>query len=652
MEAHRTSVARRPLAAARARVASTSARRNLAHARASTSARRASLSPSSARIASTRIALRKRAASDARARVATTARPDDGDDFDSYERYESRRSERVDEKTYAEEGVRRIQSRRAVNFRDPKTLFACVAVLVMLGSLAQGSNVSVVVRRLVTVALIRVVFRRAYRFTRDAVDSLASLARRFDIRDVPMDMRNQWRLLRIQERTNKLERRMFNAKDSLRGKLSAVLSNKVIARAVDKFNADRKGMLLIPLVAAFVGWFTNWLAVKMIFYPINFLGIPLFQYVEGSVYGFDILQPLGILGWQGIVPAKAAQMSLTMVTMVTEKLVNVQAVFMLLDPTAVSSLLLTEVPNMASKIASEMIPDWSLKLAESAVPALPTPTLGEVGGVVSTYLSGFVTLLQQQVDHVIDLKELVVTAMCTDRVVLVDLFRRCGAAELDFLVNSGLFFGFLLGVIQMVVWAFYDNPWSITIGGMIVGLLTNWLALKCIFEPVEPVFVGPFKIQGLFLQRQHEVSGTFSDYLTEKVLKSENIWNNMLNGDKGPEFNAMLEQYTKKFVVEEAAARGMSVADLDVSLIDEVCRKVVEKLPEHIHVLHEYTDATLGLKELMRERMKLMTPQEFERVLHPIFEQDELTLIISGAVLGAAAGYIQQIYSVKPPADD
>jgi uncharacterized membrane protein YheB (UPF0754 family) len=434
--------------------------------------------------------------------------------------------------------------------------------------------------------------------------------------------------------------------------LGAVLSNKAVSRAVEKFNADRKGMLLIPLVAAFVGWFTNWLAVKMIFYPINFLGIPLFQYVEGSVYGFDILQPLGILGWQGIVPAKAAQMSLTMVTMVTEKLVNVQAVFMLLDPTAVSSLLLTEVPNMASKIASEMIPDWSLKLAESVLPALPTPTLGEVSGIVSNYLSGFVTLLQQQVDHVIDLKELVVTAMCTDRVVLVDLFRRCGAAELDFLVNSGLFFGFLLGVIQMVVWAFYDNPWSITIGGMVVGLLTNWLALKCIFEPVEPVFVGPFKIQGLFLQRQHEVSGTFSDYLTEKVLKSENIWRNMLNGEKGPEFNAMLEEYTKKFVVEEAATRGMSVSDLDISLIDDVCRKVVEKLPEHVHVLHEYTDATLGLKELMRERMKLMTPQEFERVLHPIFEQDELTLIISGAVLGAAAGYIQQIYSVKKDDED
>ena len=47
----------------------------------------------------------------------------------------------------------------------------------------------------------------------------------------------------------------------------------------------------------------------------------------------------------------------------------------------------------------------------------------------------------------------------------------------------------------------------------------------------------------------------------------------------------------------------------------------------------------------MRERMALMTPAEFERVLHPIFEQDELTLIISGAVLGAVAGFAQQGYS-------
>ena len=38
--------------------------------------------------------------------------------------------------------------------------------------------------------------------------------------------------------------------------------------------------------------------------------------------------------------------------------------------------------------------------------------------------------------------------------------------------------------------------------------------------------------------------------------------------------------------------------------------------------------------------------QEFEKVLHPIFEEDEMTLIIAGGVLGAVAGYIQQITTV------
>ncbi len=576
---------------------------------------------------------------------------------------------------------------------NAKTLFACFVGLVLLGSLLQRSSLSSIVLRLASIALVRFIFRRAYRVLCACCSFLyaefAHLPKAEGIGNAAkMKAKSAWRrtgeIVRASSitasaksawrRSGEIVRASSitaSAKSAWRrsGEIVRATSMKTAAKSAwrrsgevmrassiktatksawSKFNADRRGMLLIPVVAAFVGWFTNWLAVKMIFYPINFLGIPLMQYVEGSTYGFEVLQPLGLFGWQGIVPAKAAQMSESIVTMVTTKLVNVQDVFMLLSPTEVSSLLLNEVPDMASKLARDMVPyEWAVSLAERAVPSLPAPMLAEVGDVVSSYLSGFVVMLQQQVDKVIDLKELVVTAMCTDRVVLVDLFRKCGANELEFLVNSGLFFGFLLGVIQMVVWAFYDNPWSITIGGAVVGLLTNWLALKFIFEPVEPVFVGPFKFQGLFLQRQHEVSGTFSDYLTSKVLQSEKIWDNMLYGAKGEQFNAMLEEYTKTFIVEEAARRGLSTADLDCEVIGEIAKRVVDELPEHVHVLHEYTDATLGLQELMRERMKMMTPQEFECVLHPIFEQDELTLIISGAVLGAIAGYLQQIGTVK-----
>ena len=59
-------------------------------------------------------------------------------------------------------------------------------------------------------------------------------------------------------------------------------------------------------------------------------------------------------------------------------------------------------------------------------------------------------------------------------------------------------------------------------------------------------------------------------------------------------------------------------------------------------MLHPYVDKTLGLQNTLKTQMEKMTSVKFERVLHPIFEEDELTLIIAGGVLGFAAGLIQQ----------
>ena len=41
--------------------------------------------------------------------------------------------------------------------------------------------------------------------------------------------------------------------------------------------------------------------------------------------------------------------------------------------------------------------------------------------------------------------------------------------------------------------------------------------------------------------------------------------------------------------------------------------------------------------------MERMSSAKFERVLHPIFEEDELTLILAGGFLGFLAGLIQQV---------
>jgi len=64
-------------------------------------------------------------------------------------------------------------------------------------------------------------------------------------------------------------------------------------------------------------------------------------------------------------------------------------------------------------------------------------------------------------------------------------------------------------------------------------------------------------------------------------------------------------------------------------------------LKSEVHRLHPYVDETLELEKEMETKMRLMSSEEFEGVLHPIFEEDELTLIVVGGVLGMTAGFLQ-----------
>jgi len=420
---------------------------------------------------------------------------------------------------------------------------------------------------------------------------------------------------------------------------------KPIQKAILKFKAKPGTYMLIPVIAAIVGWFTNWLAVQMIFYPAKYTGIPLI--VKPEV-------PLGLLGWQGIVPCKTRTMSESMVLMVTSQLLSVQQVFKRLDPNKVADLLAPEVPKLSQSILDDLLfqsnqnagkLSQSLSSSLSSLPqnvfvGLPQHTQDIIQKMNHNFLKDFTIAMQDQIGSLLNVRNCVVEQMMMDRTVLGDLFRKCGQKELDFLTNSGLFFGFLLGLIQMAVALFWDNPWSLSIGGGIVGLATNWIALKWIFEPVNPTKFGPFILQGQFLRRQKEVAKEFSEFFAKRILTSEKMFHSiMTDPETSPVFSNLFGKHLIKFAT--AVSSGLGILP-EPQVLKMAAERAVEKLPNHIGVLHSYVDDKLQLQETLRVSMEGMTSAQFERVLHPIFEEDELTLVLAGAALGFAAGLVQQ----------
>ena len=406
--------------------------------------------------------------------------------------------------------------------------------------------------------------------------------------------------------------------------------------------------IAIPFIAAFVGWFTNWLAVQMIFYPVKYRGIPFYRWKE---------VPLGVIGWQGIVPCKTVPMTEAMVEMVTTQLLSIEDVFRRLDPRKVAQLLEPEVPKLGMSIVEdivqETIPKTSLSkssspllinsiisLPKAIIIGLPSQTKDLLHHFNHQFLKGFTVAMQDNIDKLFNIRNCVVNQMVLDRAKLGQLFQKCGEKELEFLTNSGLWFGFILGLIQMSVALFWENPWSLSIGGGIVGLATNWLALKWIFEPVNPTKIGPFILQGQFLRRQKEVAKEFSKFFANKILTSEKMFDSiMTDGETGPIFQQLFSDHLLKFV--STVSGGLKVMP-EPEVMKMAASRAIEKLPQHLGVLHSYVDETLNLETSLRIAMEKMSSAKFERVLHPIFEEDELTLILAGAALGFAAGLVQQ----------
>jgi len=375
-----------------------------------------------------------------------------------------------------------------------------------------------------------------------------------------------------------------------------------------------------------LNWATNNLAVKMIFYPLDFKGLRIKTWPD---------TPLALFGWTGIVPCKARSMATRMVRMIATNLIDVKAIFRRLSPNEVAALLAPAMEDVIDGLASDLGASFALK---SGV------VRAKAQNYATEFTEDFTRLMQDEIEKVWDLEGMVVDAMSKDKRLLVELFQQCGRQELKFVVDSGLVLGFLLGIIQMAVWVVWDPWWSLALGGALVGYVTNFVAIKSIFAPVRPVNFGPFKIQGLFLTRQKEVSSVFSAFLSSKVLTSEKIWDEILNGRRRDEFKALVARHADAFVRSKPGGIWIQSAVGDEDKLTElITTRVLTTLKKETWRLHPYVDRELRLEEEMRTQMRKMTPEEFEGVLHPIFEEDELTLIAIGAVLGMTAGFLQSL---------
>ncbi len=397
--------------------------------------------------------------------------------------------------------------------------------------------------------------------------------------------------------------------------------------------------LVIPFSAAFIGWLTNKLAIQMTFYPIEFKGK-----VLNEKYWW------ARVGWQGIIPAKATKMAGMSTEMILEHLIDIKEIFARLQPDRVAEEMEVNIRalsrNTVESAMKEHLPVlWATipkkrkeKIIQSAIDQFPDA----VESIMEDIKSDIIDLW--------DVKGMVLEKIDENKEIMNELFLRCGWEEFKFIERSGFYFGFLFGLLQMVMWYFIQDYswawWTLPIAGLLVGYFTNFIALRLIFHPENPIKVGPWTFQGLVVKRQEEVSREFGKVLANRLFTMRNIFENIIYGHATGKIVDLIEN-TVNEVIDKTAGLNRSLIQIasGTHTYENVKGMMVdtfrEELPNSIAEIFDYAENAFDIEDTVRQKMSELPPKEFMGFMRPVFQEDEWKLILVGALLGLFAGFLQ-----------
>ena len=406
----------------------------------------------------------------------------------------------------------------------------------------------------------------------------------------------------------------------------------------------------IPIFTGVVGWLINWSGLIMLFSPVRFRGLrvpglaPLVRVLPRKVQEVPGLLHGGI-GWQGIVPARAAKMGSIAVDKAIAKLGTPREFYEQLEPDKIAEHIVDvfepDLPEVVEEIMLREhprlwrdLPPWGRKAlvdrVQAQLPAVVRNVTDQIG---------------EHIDQLLDPKLMVIDQFREDPSLVVRIFRDFGERELRLMVTFGFVFGFLLGIPVALIDHAVNQWWLLPVLGVIVGWTTNLLGMWLIFDPAEPRKVGPFTIHGLFPRRQDEAAEVYAQLIADEVITMENIGDFLLDGPRGDRTRQLLATALMP-AIDKAIGPARPAVRVAVGQrrFDSIRQSMTEEAVTRTMAPFRDKDFSRQQSERIRQlistRTKELPPRDFVEMMRAAIKEDEWMLYAHGAIMGFGGGVL------------
>jgi uncharacterized membrane protein YheB (UPF0754 family) len=192
-------------------------------------------------------------------------------------------------------------------------------------------------------------------------------------------------------------------------------------------------LLLIPFISAFIGWFTNWIAIKMLFHP---------------------REPKKILGitFQGIFPKRQQQFAEKLGKLVSNELLSFSEIEQkITNPENVEKLMPVveaHIDHFLRVKLAESMPMITMFVGDKTIAQLKEVFLNELRSIFPLLMKNYMNNLQTE----LDLEKIVISKVAgfsSDK--LEQILNGIMAKEFRFVEIIGAVLGFIIGLIQILL---------------------------------------------------------------------------------------------------------------------------------------------------------------------------------------------------------
>lgn len=184
-----------------------------------------------------------------------------------------------------------------------------------------------------------------------------------------------------------------------------------------------------------------------------------------------------------------------------------------------------------------------------------------------------------------------------------------------------------------------------------IGWVTNWVAIKMLFHPRQPMNLGLFTLQGIFPKRQRQFAEKLGKLVADELLSFEDIRQKLTDPEKIkkviPLLEDHLEHFLRKKLPDAMPVLSMFIGDSTIQQIKGVLLTELDSLfPMMIEQYLQSVKDDLDLEHIVREKVAAFSSDKLEQVLISIMSKEFRFVEIIGGVLGFIIGLIQLLITL------